>query len=179
MRKIIVALIVGTVATAGIAAAQQGGAGGAGGNSSNPSILAAIQSLRTDLTGSLNTLFQMLQSIQTSVSNLQPAAISNVRVTPPLFIGDNQSLACLVINASATPKHLKAELLRANGSVHSTFLSGNFALNPGESSGGSVAALASSYACKFTVLDGNRNDIRGTLEHFPAGNVIGTSLAAE
>jgi hypothetical protein len=146
----------------------------------NPNILNAIQELQATAVAqnaALAAIQTALASIQTAISSVPP--VSNVRFTPPLVIGDNQGIACAVANASNAAKHVKAELLRGTGAVQATFLSGNFALDPGQSSGGSTAPPRDSYVCKFTVLDGDRDDIRGTLEHFPASGVIGTSLAAE
>jgi len=147
---------------------------------SNPEILGAIQQLQATAaaqSAALASIQTVLASIQTVITTVPP--VTNVRFTPPLFIADNQGVLCAVANASGSPKHIKVELLRGTGAVQSTFLSGNFALDPGESSGGSTAPPRDSYVCKFTVLDGNRDDIRGTLEHLPGAGVIGTSLAAE
>jgi hypothetical protein len=182
-RNIIAGAVVVASLAGGVVSAQTG-------NNGNPTILQVLESVQTrlgSLTQSVQTSLAGLQttltSIQSSLVNLQAFALSNVRFTHPIFIGDNQGVLCSVTNVASDDRTVKVEVL--NGTGASALLSGNplftQTLQPGYVSAGSVGLARGSYYCKFTILDGTRNDIRASLEHLLGGpdNAIGAVVPAE
>ena len=175
MRHGIIAGVVGTsliVSLSSSAVAQNP-------NPGNPSVLAAVQSLQSSVAAGFAALQTAIASLQTAVQALTPPAASNLRFTPPIFLSDNQGILCAVTNVATASRTIKVELIRQSGAVQSTFLSGNFPLDPGETSAGSIAPPAGPYYCRYTVLNGTRADIRGTAESLLGGGAIGVAVAAE
>jgi hypothetical protein len=130
----------------------------------------ALQGAIADVQGSVKT-------IQSGVSALIDPSQSNVRFSPPLFVGDLGGMLCEVSNVDSAAHGIKVELIAgADGSVVSTFVSGMVPLGPGAvwvASKGSLVRDA--YYCRFTVLDGSRTDIRASATVLGGG----PTLAAE
>jgi hypothetical protein len=152
-----------SVATGGAVIAAQGDPNGNPNAPSNPNIFSAVQALRLDMTTAFTQLFQTLQNIQTALQGLAPTA-SNVRVTPPILYGPGGGgLFCAATNISSQPRTIRVEAINlstattipVNGVVEGIVQPNNL-INIGNTAG-PVA-----YVCKFTVLDGTRNDIRAS-----------------
>jgi hypothetical protein len=182
-RNIIAGAVVVAVLAGGVATAQTG-------NNGNPSIVqllesvqASVGSLAQSLQTSLAGLQTTLTSIQSSLANLQAPAQSNMRFTHPIFIGDDQGVLCAVTNVASAERTVTVEVLNSAGV--SALASGNpmFTVNlqAGHATAGSVGLARGIYYCKFTVVDGTRNDMRGSLEHLLGrpNNAIGTVVPAE
>lgn len=192
---VLIALIAAVPATK--CANAQGTTTGPG----NPTVLQAVQDLQAQVTALQNTL-TVLTSLSTSVTtittnlttikseitdvqsqldNVSAPSQASVRFTPPLFLDDNQGMLCGVANVDGVSHKVKLELIQGfDGHVVSTFLSGNFALNPADASGGSRGLLVRDfYYCKATVLDGSRTAIRATASSLATVGGILETLTAE
>jgi hypothetical protein len=170
-------------------------AGGAGmasaDNAGNPAILQSVQSVQTSVNvlqstvNNIQTSVGALSTLQTSVSNLQtaiealaPAAQSNVRFTPPIYVDVGLGVTLMSTNVDSVPHKIKIELFDALGTSISVPFDDN--VNPGITAiAGVFHLLASAYYAKFTVSDGSRTDIRGTAELSVEGTVLGSPVAAE
>jgi len=155
---------------------------------SNPNILQSIQQLQ------LNEAQQtaILQAIQTA---LQPPTVGNVLVTPmlataPAAGAQNLIYGCTVTNISTTPKTVLVEILGTQGQnlspvapiPHQIPAEGSFVSNHG----GNVASLEPGARCWFTVQDGTKKDVIGSITRniLTLGSVSGniessTSLPAQ
>ncbi len=94
-------------------------------------------------------------------TNPPPDPLLNERITPPVNVAAAGDLSsCLVVNVNAQPRTVHTQLMRFDGRISEDF--GNITLQPGTSYGAGNSA-GDYYYCKFTVIDGTRADIRGSL----------------
>ncbi|MFO1324242.1 MAG: hypothetical protein U1F15_09265 [Burkholderiales bacterium] len=93
---------------------------------------------------------------------LPPAEpIVNTRFTPPANVNAIGDIAgCQVVNVSAQPRTIHIELFDILGVIHDDYGSAVYAPGGGNSVGNRTVGF---YYCKFTVVDGTRSDIRGSL----------------
>ena len=127
--------------------------------SGNPTILQAVQALQ----GTVNSLSATIDALVTTVNGINTSITpGNVRFTPATQVAAPDSVACVVTNVSAVTHTVNLELLSGGGgfplyNVPQTVF-------PGGSLGISFAPVATSLlSCKFTVTDGTKNDILGSL----------------
>ena len=139
----------------------------------NPALLAAIQKLQTDLqaqlnslTTTVNSLTTTVNSLTTSVTNIQDSidsvtatTDSNVRVTAPIPLVDDDTLLCAATNISATSKEITLEMIRDGGQIMASFTAPVPSLLATAAS--KAVGAGGFFLCRFTVLDGTRSDIRG------------------
>ena len=128
------------------------------------------------------SILQILARLQASVDAVQASldALSapsevNFRLTPPVlrFQGDEGVSNCFVTNVSSATKNIRIQSLDRTGAV--SFQNEN-PIAAGASFWFGVVNLEAT-RCKFTVLDGTRSDIRGSIVvKFPTGYA---SLPAE
>jgi len=195
LRLAVLTLVVAALCAAPRGAHAQGTTTGPG----NPTVLQAVQALQnqisalqtsvTTLTSSLSTntttitttITNEITDVQSQLDNVSAPGQASVRFTPPIFLDDNQGLLCGVANVDGVAHKVKLELIQGfNGHVLSTFLSGNFALEPGEASGGSRGLISRDfYYCKATVLDGSRTAIRASASSLATVGGILETLTAE
>lgn len=148
----------------------------------NPTLLKAI----SDLTAGLAAVTQAIQSLQTSVADVQNSvdAISasdqsNVRVTPAIAVVGPNYAVCFVTNVSTAAQAINTELLDRFGAVvqhlaitlqpgHSTNPIAHQAVGPGDF-----------YVCRFTVTNGSRTDIRAAILNSLNSGGVTLELPAE
>jgi hypothetical protein len=137
----------------------------------NPTLAQQLQQLQAVVAALQTTINQIQASvttIETSVGNIELGQETNLRFTTPIFLPDNGGALCSVANVDTVPHKVKLELIRDTGAVQGVFLSGNFALDAGEATGGSQGSLPRGpYYCRATVLDGTRADIRSGMQALP------------
>lgn len=170
-------------------------------NAGNPAILQAVQGLQASvaalqsavdnlssgdtatlsaisgLQSSMSTLQSTVDNLKTEVGVLSEQAQSNVRVTAPLYMDSGQGLFCMHSNVGSVPHKIKSEFVDFQGNADVIF-NGDVPLDPGEATGGSKGLLGIHY-CRFTVLDGTREDVRGTAVQLLGGGALGPVLSAE
>jgi hypothetical protein len=104
---------------------------------------------------------------------LSPTTQANVRFTPPLFVQINNLATCDVSNVlSATTRDnqptrtVRIQIIDHGGRVRND--SGNFVLAAGaiQSTSFFDNSVPNGIYCKFTVVDGSRTDIRGSISVF-------------
>jgi hypothetical protein len=124
--------------------------------------------------GSNPTIAAALQEIRTALENLTSTEQANVRTTPPMSTGSGAQslLTCSVVNAASVNRRVR---IRSVGNPNP--LDTTQALAPNQSLSIVVLTVAGSNVhCTFTVLNGTRADIRGSMAL--SGGVTGV-LAAE
>lgn len=158
----------------------------------NPNILQAIQqvqtsinSLRSDLATVFTSISNSLSSIQAAIKGLTPAPVGNVLNTTLLRFVPNSgdqfaSFTCDVTNTSSEARTVSMEFVNLVGQSSGP---STITLNPGASSeigtsGASTNAGQTEVRCRFTVVNGTKNDIVAALtvkvtNHIP-GTVIDT-----
>jgi len=135
------------VAGSGHAAAQ---------NEGNPTILAAVK----DVQSSIKELQSALGAIQASIDAIAQGASVNTRFTPPVDIASPDLASCVGINVSSQPKTIQVQIINLLGVVAENFPP--VLVQPGRGAGGGNRS-GDFYYCKFTVLDGTKADIRGSM----------------
>ena len=116
----------------------------------------------------IQSLFAAIAQLQNSVNAVQASldVLSapdqhNVRITPPLFVPGGvavQSAGCAVLNVSDVARQVRLQIVGTQFPVDDTTT-----LFPGGARFVSSLGRGSTAYCKFTVLDGTRADIRGSL----------------
>ena len=90
--------------------------------------------------------------------------VSNVRITPPLVKTERDEISCLVVNVSTVTRRVRAEVIRFFFDNVDVFAD-EIDLLPGEVFGvGDARRERSVEHCRFTVIDGSKEDIRGRIE---------------
>ena len=118
-----------------------------------------------------------LGALQASVDALGAVAESTVRTTPAVFI--EHTVRCTATNVSSEPRTIKIETVSGlSGTVLATLNDPFAAGQAGTVSFFDVAGGGTRY-CRFTVLDGTRADIRGSLASESASNGLLVALPAE
>jgi hypothetical protein len=76
--------------------------------------------------------------------------------TPPLFVGDNQLVACEIVNVGGKTRTFQLEIIDSAGIVQG---SGGNTLAPGQSGGGGIASssIFGLFYCHFIVQGGVDN----------------------
>jgi hypothetical protein len=145
------AILIGYFMTQGVSAQQ--------GNPGNPSILAVVN----DIQNSLVLVADALSELETKVDNIGATVESNVRASAPIFAAGGTGavgLACPASNISDETKTIHIELISFGGVIDQE----NLTLQAGGHAQTVTArGLGSTAYCKFTVLDGTREDIRGAM----------------
>jgi hypothetical protein len=119
-------------------------------------VLAAVQEVQRSIVG----LQVNVDALQSSLdARLAP---SHFRWTPAVR-ASNDSVNCMVVNVSDVEKTIHIEVKVRDGSTQRDAMVN---VAPGASSFVVIAPRNEDYHCKFTVLNGTRADIRGTLNGF-------------
>ena len=137
--------------------------------------------------GALQAILEALARLQSSITGVQRsvdalATVGNVMFTPPV-IAESGILDCLHINVANVDRHVHTQLINANTGAVEAEGAGSIATPPGRSRGVGVfvpGAFSGTGYCKFTVLDGTNEDIRGNLALTPnSGGDETTSVSVE
>ena len=161
LTAIIAIVLVGAVAVRRVSAQS----------SANPTLLQMVQDLARVVAGLVTTT----EAIETTVQTLATPNSTNVRFTPPIFLGDAAGILCAVSNVGDVEHQVRVEAIAGFGGAAT--MDFTITLKPGEASAGSGGPPRGTYYCRFTVLDGVRSDIRGSAQSIGANpNLI---LAAE
>jgi hypothetical protein len=147
------------------------------GNSGNPTVLGAVQAIQSTLNGLVGTV----ESLETTLNNhIAGDAPGNTRITPPVVGFPPDTIFCTATNVSATSKNLRVQVINANNGamLFDTGATG-FPTSPNGSTAGSAASgVGGTRAiCKFTVVNGTKDDIRGALALFSSGTASDNLLA--
>lgn len=114
----------------------------------------AIQHAIVELQNAVNAL-------QTSVNALSAPEQNNVRITPPLFAPGGAFAApagCIVLNVSDGARQIRFQIVGTEFPKDETIT-----LGAGGTMFQSALGRGGTVYCRFTVLDGTRADIRGSL----------------
>lgn len=152
-----VALVVGPALARDTSAQSEGGG--------PPAVLSILHDLQRALAG-----------LQSSVDALGAPDQTNVRTTPPLFApgGDFAAgVSCSAVNIADAPRTIRTEAIGLQFPIDQTFT-----LQPGLTLVVSGFGRGSGAYCRFTVLDGTRADIRGSMSQ-SSGGVTTAALPAE
>jgi len=119
-------------------------------------VLAAVQEVQRSIVG-----------LQVTVNSLQASldahtGPSHFRWTPAVR-ASNDSVNCMVVNVSDVDKTIHIEVKVRDGS---TLSDATVNVAPGATSFVAIAPRNFDFHCKFTVINGTRADIRGTLTGF-------------
>ena len=121
-------------------------------------VLAAVQDVQRSIVG----LQVNVNALQSSLdAQLAPMAV-NFRWTPAVRAA-NDGVDCMVVNVSDVVKTIHIEVKVRDGS---TERDATVDVAPGATSFVAIAPRNFDFHCKFTVLNGTRADIRGTLNGF-------------
>ena len=151
-------IAVGSLAVVGILAVTLS-AQGSQDNSGNPAILRAV----TAVQGTANDLLATLNALVTTVDGISASTTpGNVLFTPAAAVHNPDVVICAVTNLSAGVLSVNLELIAGGGGL--SLFSVPQTILPGGATGLSFAPVTSVLAyCKFTVNDGTKNDVRGSL----------------
>jgi hypothetical protein len=129
------------------------------------------------LAGTTHNVEAGIDRLQSDVDALQVSvdivAKSTVRTTPDLWI--STTAVCMVRNVSGGPRTIKIELVNYSGAIIETDTS--------LTAPGTTEVITGSdgesgpKSCRFTVLDGTRADIRGSLSIARANNALDSLVA--
>jgi len=171
-RNVLISIIMALTSLVGTS-----GTASAADNSGNPAILKAVNNLQTSVNAlqstvnsgaaGISTIQSALAALQQSVNSIgSQLAPSNVRFTAPadLPLGDLGS--CIAVNVSVQARTIAVQILNLDGQVAEDL--GTAVVQPGHSAGGGNRQ-GDFFYCKFTVVDGTRNDIRGSMTVCTAG----------
>jgi hypothetical protein len=121
-------------------------------------VLAAVQDVQRSVVG----LEVNVNALQNSVdAQLAPMGV-NFRWTPAVR-ASNDSVDCMVVNVSNVEKTIHIEVKVRDGSTEGD---ATVIVAPGATNFVAIAPRNFDYHCKFTVINGTRADIRGTLNGF-------------
>jgi hypothetical protein len=121
-------------------------------------VLAAVQEVQRSILG----LQVNLNALQSSLdAQLAPMGV-NFRWTPAVRASAD-SVTCMVVNISDVEKTILIEVKVRDGSTQRDAMVN---VAPGATSFVVIAPRSGDFHCKFTVLNGTRADIRGTLLGF-------------
>ena len=125
-------------------------------------ILQAVQTVQ-------NTLASLGTSLDSLRNALSLSAQANARFTPPVSAFPTDSVECDVVNVSSLMRVVRLQLINNVGLVIAD--SNNFPLSAGNTNVLTLTSAGSDEPiyCKFTVVDGSRTDIRGTIEVIQSG----------
>ena len=146
-------------------------------NSGNPTLLAAISAVASTLGGLVTTVDGLVSTLDEFITASAPG---NTRTTPPVVAFAPDTIFCTATNISATTKNIRVQVINANTAA--TLFDTGAAGSPvsanlstaGSASGGAAGTRA---ICKFTVVNGTKDDIRGVLALFAASNASDKLLA--
>ncbi len=98
--------------------------------------------------------------------------LSNVRFTPPVAVVPPDAVGCSVLNITSVTRSVHAQLFIL--APEPTPVGGQGSPLPVDPGGGlsigvAVSGGGGTFYCKFTVVDGTRADIRGSLQIIPGG----------
>jgi hypothetical protein len=130
----------------------------------------------------LDALLAMMTSLQNSVNALQASmnasiapAQANVRITPVLG-SSSHDVSCTVVNVSASTRTIRIENI---GVVVEPLVTTD-PMSPGAIFAIIRPDATGPFYCRFTVIDGTRTDIRGSIRVKSSASLEpGTVLAAE
>jgi len=93
--------------------------------------------------------------------------VSRVATTPPIIeeatqagTGQSQFLSCFVTNIGPEVRHIRVEFIDESGQSQIAFSPNIFTVQPEATTGGGTAARGI-LRCRFTVIDGTKDDIVG------------------
>jgi hypothetical protein len=145
-------------------------------------ILAALQEIQSSITGvaqSITGVQQGITGVQQSVDGVQQSvnalgATSNFAFTSAVIV-ESGIIDCGHVNVSGVERHVTTQLINANTGAVLIEGGGAIATPPGRYRGVgafSPGGFSGTAYCKFTVVDGTKADIRGSLTLTPnlAGN---------
>jgi hypothetical protein len=139
-------------------------------NNGNPTILAAVLAVQSSLNGLVTTLNNFIAA----------SAPGNTRITPPVVAFAPDTIFCTATNVSAASKNIRVQVINANtaATLFDTGAAGS-PVSPNLSTAGSAAggAAGTRAICKFTVVNGTKDDIRAVLALFAASNASDKLLA--
>ena len=143
-------------------------------NAGNPTVLDAVHTVQSSLdqlqssVSRIDTSVQGIDALKTALAALQGSVDAlgqgsnvNTRFTPPVDVAAVGDLAsCTAINVSSQPKSIQVQIFDSFGAVAENFPAS--VVPPGRIVGGGNRA-GDFYYCKFTVIDGTKADIRGSM----------------
>jgi hypothetical protein len=141
-----------------------------GDNNGNPTILEAVLAVQSTLNGLVGTVDSLVTA----------TAPGNTRATPPVVAFTPDTIFCTATNISATSKNIRVQVINANlGTILSDTGAAGTPTSPNTSTAGSTAAGAGGTRaiCKFTVVNGTKDDIRGVLALFSGATASDRVLA--
>ena len=125
----------------------------------NPAILKAV----TAVPGTANDLLDTLNALVTTVNGINASTTpGNVLFTPAAVVHSPDVVLCAVTNLSADVLTVNLELIAGGGGV--SLYNAPQTILPGGATALSYTPPTSVLAyCKFTVNNGTKNDVRGSL----------------
>jgi len=146
-------------------------------NNGNPTILAAVLAVQSSLSGAITTLNGLVTTLNNFIAASAPG---NTRITPPVVAFAPDTIFCTATNVSAASKNIRVQVINANtaATLFDTGAAGS-PVSPNLSTAGSAAggAAGTRAICKFTVVNGTKDDIRAVLALFAASNASDKLLA--
>jgi hypothetical protein len=122
-----------------------------------------------------------VNGLVTTLDNFIAAdAPGNTRITPSVVAFSPDTIFCTATNISATSKNLRVQVINANlGTILSDTGAAGIPTSPNTSTAGSTASGAGGTRaiCKFTVVNGTKDDIRGVLALFSGATASDSVLA--
>jgi hypothetical protein len=153
-------------------------------NNGNPTILQAVRDVQSSLDGAATSLTGLVSTVDGLVTTLNAfiaaSAPGNTRITPPVVAFPPDTIFCTVTNVSAISKNLRVQVINANsGAMLFDTGAAGFPTGPnGSTAGSAVSGVGGTRAiCKFTVVNGTKDDIRGGLALFSSGTASDNLLA--
>jgi len=147
------------------------------GNPGNPTILEALTNLSGTVTGLVSTVNGLVTALNGFIADSAPG---NTRITPPVVAFAPDTIFCTATNTSGTSRNIRVQVINANTAaiLFDTGAAGS-PVSPNLSTAGSAAggAAGTRGICKFTVVNGTKDDIRGVLALFAASNASDKLLA--
>jgi hypothetical protein len=120
-------------------------------------VITAIQNLQNSVVGLQSTV----NTLQTRIDALSPPEQSNVRWTPIVSV-QQEAISCWVLNVSTSSRSVRIQLIRYLDGA--SILDATLPVPAGSVNAASQAFPALTGYCKFTVVDGERSDIRANIE---------------
>lgn len=142
----------------------------------------AMSSPVQDLIDSFHDLQSDIAALQSSVDSL--GTVGNVAVTPPVIVKSG-ILDCIAINAADTDRNIAVDIVNAGTGASIVSVPGLGSTQPGRVTGiglFSPSAFSGFAFCRFTVLNGTKADIRGSVLLTPntgGDDTTAHSIAAE
>jgi hypothetical protein len=153
-------------------------------NNGNPTILEAVLAVQSTIDGAVPALTGLVSTVNGLVTTLNnfiaASAPGNTRTTPPVVAFAPDTIFCTATNVSAASKNIRVQVINANtaATLFDTGAAGS-PVSPNLSTAGSAAggAAGTRAICKFTVVNGTKDDIRAVLALFAASNASDKLLA--